>query len=171
MSAHVGNNSGNYEWYTPPEYIEAARSVLYGIDTDPASSAEANKIVSADVFYTIDNSGLDNDWYGKVWMNPPYSQPAITKFCKKLIEQIDLKNVVEAITLTNNATETKWFNLLSSRCSAICFPTGRIRFLSPDGEKGAPLQGQAFMYFGGDVRGFIDYFDQFGVVFVKEEWV
>ena len=36
-------NSGNNEWYTPAQYLEAARDVLGKIDLDSASSKEATE--------------------------------------------------------------------------------------------------------------------------------
>ena len=38
--------------------------------------------------------------------------------------------------------------------TAICFPRGRIHFLSPAGDECSPTQGQAFFYFGDDVKPF-----------------
>ncbi len=62
------------EWYTPARYIEAARAVMGGIDLDPASCSDANAIVKAVLYYSIDDDGLAQAWYGRVWLNPPYGK-------------------------------------------------------------------------------------------------
>lgn len=145
---HVANNSGNNEWYTPEEYINLARNVMTEIDLDPASNETANKVVKAKTFYTEKEDGLTRDWKGKVWMNPPYSTGLIENFVDKFVEEYKSGNITEGIVLVNNATDTGWFKTLLAQTSAVCFPTGRIRFYGPDGETGTPLQGQALLYFG-----------------------
>lgn len=159
---HVSHNSGNNEWYTPAEYIEAARSVLGKIELDPASSEIANETVKAEMFYTAEDDGLSKEWMGKVWMNPPYSTELIHKFCSKLSGHYSNGNITEAIVLVNNATETGWFNSLIEQAGAVVFPRGRVKYYTPAGEAGMPLQGQAIIYFGKNAGVFREKFKCFG---------
>lgn len=143
---HVAFNSGNNEWYTPANIIEAARAAMGSIDLDPASNEIANKVVKAGTYYTIDDNGLEKTWFGNVWLNPPYASDLIVKFIDKLIEEG--ANFDQAVVLVNNATETEWFCKLVSIADSVCFPKGRVKFYMPDGKTGAPLQGQAIVYIG-----------------------
>lgn len=162
---HVSNNSGNNEWYTPSKFIEAARAVMGSIDTDPASCELANKTVKADVFYTREQNGLDQEWAGNVWMNPPYSSNLINDFCVMLAHKYNMGETKQAIVLVNNATETKWFQHLLESSSAVCFPRSRIKFIDTNGNpSGAPLQGQAIIYMGSYPDKFSNAFEQFGMV-------
>ena len=163
-TAHVAQNSGEHEWYTPRDYIEAARAVMGGIDCDPASSASANAIVQATQFYTRDDDGLAQPWHGRVWMNPPYAHLLVDQFCERLAAHVSTGTVTEAVVLVNNATETRWFARLAAVSAAICFPLGRVRFWSPGKDTATPLQGQAVVYVGGHVTPFLREFGAFGLV-------
>ncbi len=145
---HVANNSGNHEWYTPPEFINAANRVMGQIDLDPASSKAANKTVKAKKFYTVEQDGLTKKWAGTVWMNPPYAHPLIAKFTSKLAESLRSGDVTHAIAMVSNGTETEWWQDLARVSTSLCFPKTRVKFLGPAGKAiGSPLQGNS-VYFG-----------------------
>jgi phage N-6-adenine-methyltransferase len=159
---HVSFNSGNNEWYTPAEYIEAARKVMGRIDLDPASSDIANQTIRAVTYYTAEDDGLSHHWRGNVWMNPPYAGELIGKFASKLIYHVTECDVRQAIILVNNATETTWFQEMIDEATAVVFPRSRVRFWKPDGTLGAPLQGQAIIYIGQHADAFLSEFSRFG---------
>lgn len=165
VRAHVANNSGNNEWYTPADYIELAREVMGGIDTDPASSDIANQTVQAAQIYTAEENGLTQTWAGRVWMNPPYAQPLISEFADAVASKYEAGEIEQACVLVNNGTETAWFQRILQSASAVCFPRSRIRFVDPEGKpSGAPLQGQAVLYLGKNPDTFADVFSAKGTV-------
>jgi len=161
---HVAYNSGENEWYTPPEFIISAREVMGEIDLDPASTQKANKIVGAKKIYTEETDGLDekNSWSGKVWMNPPYDGKLIKLFASRYADNVKNGNITEGIVLVNNATETGWFAELVSVSAAVVFTFNRVKFLDPQGNPGAPLQGQALLYSGNNEVKFLQEYSKFG---------
>ena len=160
--AHVSNNSGNSEWYTPKEYVDAVHKVMGFIDTDPCSREAANEVVRAQTFYTAEEDGLQQDWPGCVFVNPPYGDGTVAEFAAKLVSEIDAGRTTQAVFLVNNCTETRWFQSLVDHASAICFPCGRISFWSLDKKSKSPLQGQVILYFGDSYKRFKQVFSEFG---------
>lgn len=160
--AHVGNNSGNSEWYTPQKYVEAVHEVMGFIDTDPCSCEAANEVVRAETFYTAEQDGLQQEWHGCVYVNPPYGDGTVEEFAVKLLLELDAGRATQAIFLVNNCTETKWFQALICHAAAVCFPCGRISFWSPDRASKTPLQGQAILYFGTNAKRFKSAFSGIG---------
>ena len=156
QKAHQKYSTGDDNWFTPAVFIEAARLVMGNIDLDPASCDYANQTVKADTYYTVETNGLRQEWFGRIWLNPPYSST------QAFIEKLLTSDFEQAIVLINNSTETYWFRKLVEFASAIVFVTGRIKFEREDGPRKTPLQGQAIIYFGNRVDVFRDIFSEFG---------
>lgn len=157
--------TGENEWYTPTEYAEMARDVMGGIDLDPASCPKANKVIRATRFFTKEDDGLAQAWHGRVWLNPPYSRDLMPAFCNHLALHVESGAVEQAILVSHNNTDTAWFSRLSECCSAICFPRSRIRFYRGE-DVAAPVNGQAFFYFGQNKQAFKSTFGQIGNIWV-----
>jgi phage N-6-adenine-methyltransferase len=157
--------TGEEEWYTPAEIIEKARLVMKTIDIDPASSDIANKTVKATTYYTNITNGLDKEWHGNLYMNPPFSN-AISAFINKLCEQLGLGNVKQAIIVTNNSTDTDWFQKLKEISNVLCFTDGRIKFYNSK-KKPNITHGQAVFYIGENEEKFMEHFSSIGYFMKK----
>lgn len=155
-SAKAENN--NNEWYTPLHVIHKVREVFgKTIDLDPCSTREANLRIKADKFFNKEINCLNTEWYGKVFMNPPYSGNLLIHVLKKAVQQYRKGNIEEIIILTNSGTDTKWNQELKNGIQA--YTVGRIKFIYPDGtQAGTPSRGQVFTYYGDDTEKFIEVF-------------
>lgn len=161
----------NTEWYTPSLNIEAARRVLGQIDLDPASSEQAQKTVKATNYFTIDDDGLNRDWCGRVYLNPPYSTTAGKSnqeiWSRKLSAEYEKGNVTAAILLVKSSLGYNWFEGVWD-LYPVCFVRKLIKFTSSEGKTGPAKLGSAFFYLGPDVERFIEVFTEFGRIILPE---
>jgi phage N-6-adenine-methyltransferase len=157
-------SQARHEWYTPAEYIEAARDVMGGIDLDPASCEIAQATVKARMFFSKEQDGLAQPWKGRIWLNPPFESAVITPFVAKLLADYQAGAIQQAIVLTDAATDTRWFHDLANLSKLVCFTKGRISFTSPLTDSQAPQRGQAFMYLGDRPDAFVARFKPFGII-------
>jgi hypothetical protein len=160
------HQTGDYEWYSPSDIVDAAREVLGAIDLDPASCDVANAVVQAARIYTTHDNGLTQPWRGRVYLNPPYRQPDIEQFCEKFAHHAQAREI-QGIVLVNNATDTDWFERLAAVADAFCFPAFRCRYWQPDRETSTALQGQVVVYSGPDRDAFCRRFAALGLVLVR----
>lgn len=162
------HSSESNEWYTPARYIEAARTVLGGIDLDPASCEYANTTVKAAHYFSEQDDGFAQEWRGRVWLNPPYGRELGEsnqgRWSAKLIEEYRAGRVTAAILLVNAVTDRVWFQALWDH--AICFTDHRVHFYNEqkEAEDTSPSHGNVFVYIGNDCQKFADAFQQFGVI-------
>ena len=179
---HESTRNETQEWYTPPEYIEAAREVMGGIGLDPASTKLANGIVQADVFFTIGDDGLSRPWNTRsVFLNCPYGKTKNKSnqevWSRKMLTEYALGNFGQAVFLSKTVHGYSWYNwLFCDVRPTVCITRDRIAFIKPewirtdnsiDYPKKGDLRSKAassFWYIGEDDGKFTKVFSRFGRV-------
>ncbi len=164
------HSKASSEWYTPVEYVMAARKVMGGIDYDPATSARANETVRATHWNTTEVDGLDEGclWTGRVFINPPGG--LVREFWRRLIGEIRNGYTTEAIWIGYSLQQLQTLQRPDTygpveMANALCFPRKRIAFLNDMGQPSkSPTHGNYVAYFGPKVSLFRDVFRQFGEV-------
>lgn len=154
--AYVGSqvrgviDADNDDWYTPAEWIEAARYILYGIDLDPFSSELANQRVRANKYFTQEDDAFSQAWEAKtVWMNPPYTRGLVDKAVTRFVEEFRAGHFQSGLVLVNNMTDTKWYRRLLLTSSLHCNIMGRIQFENAAGQRiSGNTRGQSLFLFG-----------------------
>lgn len=147
------------KWNTPPEIIEASGHVLQGITLDPCSNDSENPNIPADHYFTEDDDGLSKQWFGTVYMNPPYGR-VIADWVSKLCGEWKAGHLVSAICLVPSRTDTKWFDLLHAYPR--CYIRGRLSFSGH--ENSAPFPSMV-VYFGPDIERFKKGFQPIGRIY------
>jgi hypothetical protein len=141
---HESAVNKSIEWYTP-SYIFDAMGI--GFDLDPCSpGSDVVSWIPAKRHLTIADNGLNAEWAGRVWLNPPYGKET-GKWLAKLAEH------GSGIALVFARTDTQWFHKYATKADVICFVKKRIPFVRSDGERaGSPGAGSMLLGYGRECK-------------------
>lgn len=124
MGGHQSARALKDEWLTPPHVLR----VLGDFDLDPCAPVERPWDMAAH-HYTIEDNGLRQPWFGRVWCNPPYGKE-VGRWLNRLADHGD------GIALTFARTETDMFvEQVWRRADALLFLFGRLYFHHVDGRQ------------------------------------
>jgi hypothetical protein len=113
------------DWITPPWVIEALGGPEV-FDLDPCMSL-TQPWATASKGFTVEQNGLAQQWWGNVWLNPPYG-PHTYEWVKRLSEH------GKGIALIFARTETSlWQDHIFTTAHGFLFPRRRIQFARPNG--------------------------------------
>jgi ParB family chromosome partitioning protein len=123
------------EWYTPSPIVEAARAVMGGIDLDPASHEEANRIVKATWFLTAEDDGLSRGWYGNVFVNAPGG--LVRPFWMALMCAWRDRDIQQAVWIGYSLEQLQTLQNcpLTPLHFTTCIPSRRIAFVENEAKK------------------------------------
>ena len=130
------------EWYTPQWVID----MLGPFDCDPCAAPQAARpFATAPLCWTKEDDGLQKDWQGVVWMNPPYSAAPLRRFCEKMAAHGQ-----GIALLVNRQDNTLWQEVIFPTATSMIFMRHRIRFISPDGKRSHPFMGSCLVAWGAE---------------------
>lgn len=142
------NEGETNDWITPKWIISAFDNLIppengMFFDLDPCSSLTQPWLTARDA-YTVEQNGLLQPWYGKVYCNPPYG-PHTETWARLMAKHGN------GIMLIFARLETQaWQEVIFPSADGYLFPRRRIAFCRPDGttpksSSGAP---SAFVAWG-----------------------
>ena len=113
------------EWLTPPHIIKA----LGNFDLDPCAPINRPWEMASHHF-TVNDNGLKQNWFGRVWMNPPFGAD-IYKWVEKLRKHGNGICLIPA-----RVESAKFFENVWNSADGIFFFAGRLDFYNADGTRG-----------------------------------
>lgn len=132
------------EWSSPPEVVRPLDDAIDGFDLDPCSGAEQSPF--ADETYTEDDDGLTQEWFGNVWVNPPYSD--MPTWVEKAATEAACDGVENVVFLCKGDSSTQWWQAAADDATLILAIDGRLSF--GDGENAAPFASHIVVFGGAD---------------------
>lgn len=144
MTVHERPVGETVDWYTPTEFFDRLGLTF---DLDPAAGlngeqTEARNRVPARMFWTALHDGLAHEWFGRVWLNPPYGR-LLPSFVEKMCEHR------HGLMLVPARTETDWWQRAAASADLVVFLRDRLHFVrGSDGYQARAAFGSCLFVWG-----------------------
>ena len=119
-NVHFSSESDN--WATPQDFFDRCNQEFGPFDLDVCATESNHKCQK---FYSLKNDGLQQEWTGRVWMNPPYGR-TIKQWMKKAFESANTTAQI-VVCLIPARTDTAWWHDYAAN-GQVRFIRGRLKF-------------------------------------------
>lgn len=126
IGGHTSPNRGkDVIWLTPPSILQP----LGLFDLDPCAAPSPRPWPTAIRHIELPDDGLDGEWSGRVFLNPPYDED-LGLWMRKMAEH------QSGIALVFARTEIEvWQRWIWPYADTVLFIAGRLHFYLPDGTR------------------------------------
>jgi phage N-6-adenine-methyltransferase len=118
LAVHFSSNT--CEWATPQPFFDQLNAE-FGFTTDVCATPDNAKCAH---YFTQEQDGLQQEWTGMCWMNPPYGRE-IGAWVRKAYESANRGATV--VCLLPARTDTRWWHEYCMK-GEIRFVRGRLKF-------------------------------------------
>jgi hypothetical protein len=151
-------SSAKQDWRTPADVVALVRAFFGGrISLDPCAPSDPDHFIAVRNV-TLPNNGLDGDWTGTVYVNPPFDEMAW--WTEKAAKEWR-RGQCEILFLLPARTDTRYWHGHISTAAAVCFWAGRMKFVGAPSSAPFPT---AIAYWGADLARFGWMFGERGMV-------
>lgn len=121
MSVHFSSKTDL--WATPQATFDQLSAEFGPFDVDVCAIADNAK---AATYYTPEQDGLQQQWRGRCWMNPPYGRE-IGKWVAKAKRHAEAGDAT-VVCLLPARTDTAWWHDNVAEAALVRFIRGRLKF-------------------------------------------
>lgn len=118
LGSHASPRAKSVVYLTPPHVLRA----LGPFDLDPCAAPSPRPFPTATIHYELPLDGLAAEWFGRVWLNPPFGREA-SRWLDRLASHGNGVALIPARTETRQFYDHVW-----NKADAILFVRGRIHF-------------------------------------------